>query len=109
MLSRRVSGLGTFVLLLAKAMLVDAATLRLVPRVPFSIAVVSFPDVGNATRAVCEALNRGAIVRQSFIYICAPLVRANILPCTRMCRIGRRPGHEGHESVWKVPSQMART
>lgn len=43
------------------------ATIRLVPLLPTSVAVASFPDVASATRAVSEALNLGASIRKSII------------------------------------------
>ncbi|EJD00218.1 FAD-binding domain-containing protein [Fomitiporia mediterranea MF3/22] len=48
--------------------IITEATLRLVPRLPVSVSVVSFPNVRSATQAVCEVLNHGATIQ------CAELV-----------------------------------
>ncbi|KAL5531039.1 hypothetical protein ACEPAG_3915 [Sanghuangporus baumii] len=48
--------------------IITEATIRLMPRLPTSVAVVSFPDVRSATQAVTEALNHGAAIQ------CAELV-----------------------------------
>ncbi|OCB85133.1 FAD-binding domain-containing protein [Sanghuangporus baumii] len=47
--------------------IITEATIRLMPRLPTSVAVVSFPDVQSATQAVTEALNHGAAIRKRCI------------------------------------------
>ena len=41
----------------------NAATLRLTPLLPTTVAVVQFPNVRNATEAVREVMNHGLGIR----------------------------------------------
>lgn len=41
------------------------ATLRLAPVLPSTVAVAQFPDIRDATNAVCDILNHGAALRKS--------------------------------------------
>ncbi|KAH7915577.1 FAD-linked oxidase-like protein [Hygrophoropsis aurantiaca] len=43
--------------------IVTEATLRLAPVLPSTVAVAQFPDIRQATNAVCDILNRGAAVQ----------------------------------------------
>lgn len=43
--------------------IVTEATLRLAPLLPTRVAVVQFPDVRQATNAVCDVLNQGAAIQ----------------------------------------------
>ncbi|KAH8119838.1 FAD-binding domain-containing protein [Phellopilus nigrolimitatus] len=63
--------------------IVTEATVRLVPRLPISIAVVGFPDVRSATKAVCEIVNEGAAIQ------CAEL--CDHLAVQAMNRFGKFP------------------